>query len=548
MKVTASEVVTKVLPKPKEDGPVVVIPTEDTLDARLLLEFFDVSKDDVLRQEFAKGVLLKSNGTNVKVSPKAEMLLSSWGNKWIERLQTADAVHPGPYFYKDNALWEALRLYDDTQGAFLISTKPTKQKGQFGICNQGVLTIDRPTDVLNDGKHGWSQCSCAVPSRHAANANSDNPFAGWRIAVKDAFDIQGTRLSMNNKAYLQLYPPAKSTASSIVDFVEGGSCILGKTKLSSFLSREEATESIDFQAAWNPRADGYQTTGGSSSGSAVAVAAYEWVDIGVGTDTNGSIRRPAQCNGVFGLRPSQGVFPQDGMFTVFKTFDVPGIFARDLDKLATFATKWYAPQAMKESANNLTPKIILPIDLLPKEDTPQKKIVLAFLQDLESFFEIEADRIDLEALWAQAPPEKANGQGMHQYLEEVGKNTFLYANYHSGAAFRKSYQERLGKKPFVSKFVEWRWKVGSTISQKDHEEAMRRLEVYKDWFLNDVMEVGKRNSFVVMQSEDVTPKYRDDLPPSVISKSIHMDKYVLKQDLENTTSSLLGISGGSHQY
>lgn len=298
-----------------------------------------------------------------------------------------------------------------------------------------------------------------------------------------------------------------------MDFVEGGSCILGKTKLSSFLSREEATESIDFQAPWNPRADGYQTTGGSSSGSAVAVAAYDWVDIGVGTDTNGSIRRPAQCNGVFALRPSQDVFSQDGMFTVFKTFDVPGIFARDLDKLATFASKWYPPQACNESANILMPRIILPVNLIPQEDTPQKKIVLAFLEDFESFFKIEADRIDLEALWAQAPPKEANGQGMHDYLERVGKDTFLYANYHSGSAFRKLYQEKFGKKPFVSKFVEWRWKVGSTISHKDHEEAMGRLRVYKDWLLNDVMQVGKRNSFVVMQSEDVTPKYRDDLPP-----------------------------------
>ena len=52
-----------------------------------------------------------------------------------------------------------------------------------------------------------------------------------------------------------------------------------------FLSREEATESTDFQTAWNPRADGFQSPGGSSSGSAVAVAAYPWIDIGNGTDS-----------------------------------------------------------------------------------------------------------------------------------------------------------------------------------------------------------------------------------------------------------------------
>ena len=83
---------------------------------------------------------------------------------------------------------------------------------------------------------------------------------------------------MCNKAYLELYPPANVTAKAIAHIVEGGASIVGRTKLCSFLSREEATESIDFQ-----------TPGGSSSGSAAAVATYDWIDIGIGTDTNGSI-------------------------------------------------------------------------------------------------------------------------------------------------------------------------------------------------------------------------------------------------------------------
>lgn len=130
--------------------------------------------------------------------------------------------------------------------------------------------------------------------------------------LKDAFDIAGVKTSLCSKAYHALYPPA------IADLVDRGIQVLGKTKLSAFLSREEPSESVDYQTAWNPRGDGYQGPGGSSSGSTAAVAAYEWVDVGVGTDTNGSIRRPARCCGVFGLRISQGVFLADGMFTVFE--------------------------------------------------------------------------------------------------------------------------------------------------------------------------------------------------------------------------------------
>ena len=378
-------------------------------------------------------------------------------------------------------------------------------------------------------------------------SNVQTPFAEWRVAIKDAFDIRGLRTSMCNKAYLELYPPAFNTASSIKKIIEGGSSVLGKTKLSSFLSREEATESVDFQAAWNPRADGYQTTGGSSSGSAAAVAAYDWIDIGIGTDTNGSIRRPAQCNGVFGLRASQGMFPQDGMFTVFKRFDVPGIFARDLDQLRAFSRIWYGSYGTyrtEGNAENLPYKVILPTDLLPEEDNPQKKVVLDFLEDLESFLHIKADRINLSELWTQSSPKEAKGQGLHEYLEDVGRDTFLYANYHSGAAFRDEYREKFGKKPFVSKFVQWRWEVGSKISSEAQEEAMRRMDVYKEWFLNVVMQVGEAYTFVVMQSEDVTPKYRDDPPPSAFPELL-TSRTLLMHILENTISSLLGISGGS---
>lgn len=54
-----------------------------------------------------------------------------------------------------------------------------------------------------------------------------------------------------------------------------GADVLGKTKTSPFANWEEPIEHIDYQAPWNPRADGYQSPGGSSSGSAMAVAAYD---------------------------------------------------------------------------------------------------------------------------------------------------------------------------------------------------------------------------------------------------------------------------------
>jgi Asp-tRNA(Asn)/Glu-tRNA(Gln) amidotransferase A subunit family amidase len=110
--------------------------------------------------------------------------------------------------------------------------------------------------------------------------------------------------------------------------------ILSKTKLNSFGVWEEPTEYIDYQAPWNPRADGYQSPGGSSSGSAVAIAAYDWIDIAIGSDSkqcppksgdivklptetsfvaSGSISRPALWCGCFAMRPSYGLLPTQGL-------------------------------------------------------------------------------------------------------------------------------------------------------------------------------------------------------------------------------------------
>jgi Asp-tRNA(Asn)/Glu-tRNA(Gln) amidotransferase A subunit family amidase len=105
--------------------------------------------------------------------------------------------------------------------------------------------------------------------------------------------------------------------------------VLGTTKLASFAATEEPIECVDYQAPWNPRADGYQSPAGSSSGSGVAIASYPWLDISIGSDSkldpvyllelnsyvtpaSGSGRRPGHWNGCFAMRPSHGVLPMEG--------------------------------------------------------------------------------------------------------------------------------------------------------------------------------------------------------------------------------------------
>ena len=88
-----------------------------------------------------------------------------------------------------------------------------------------------------------------------------------------------------------MYPPAGKTAACIEHLIDAGAVIVGKTKLSSMVSTEEPTQGIDFQTAWNPRADGYQSPAGSSSGSGAAMGSYSWLDISIGSDSTFYNRR-----------------------------------------------------------------------------------------------------------------------------------------------------------------------------------------------------------------------------------------------------------------
>ena len=67
--------------------------------------------------------------------------------------------------------------------------------------------------------------------------------------------------------------------------VNAGAQVVGKTHLSSFAMMEHPTQSVDYQAPFNPRGDGYLITGGSSGGSAAAIATYDWLDIAICSDS-----------------------------------------------------------------------------------------------------------------------------------------------------------------------------------------------------------------------------------------------------------------------
>lgn len=105
------------------------------------------------------------------------------------------------------------------------------------------------------------------------------------MGVKDLFAINGLRMTLSNRAFYAVSTPVENTAPAIQSFIEAGAIMVGTTKCSSMISREDPVEAVDFAAPWNSRGDGYQSPVGSSSGSAAAIASYDWLDFTIGSDS-----------------------------------------------------------------------------------------------------------------------------------------------------------------------------------------------------------------------------------------------------------------------
>jgi amidase len=155
----------------------------------------------------------------------------------------------------------------------------------------------------------------------------DAPGDGPRLAVKDCIDVEGLPTTAGCQAIAEQASPAASDAPVVAVARRAGALIVGKTNLTELCWSASGVNSWSGTPA-NPLDPG-RLPGGSSSGSAVAVAAGE-ADVALGTDTGGSVRIPAACCGVAGLKTTWGRVPLDGVYPLAPSMDTVGPFGADV--------------------------------------------------------------------------------------------------------------------------------------------------------------------------------------------------------------------------
>lgn len=162
-------------------------------------------------------------------------------------------------------------------------------------------------------------------------ATGAGPLDGLSVAVKDLFALEGFAVGAGNPDWLAAGVAESTMATAPAALLAAGAAVAGIARTDEFAYSLAGTNA-HYGTPPNPNAPG-RISGGSSSGSATAVAAGQ-ADIGLGTDTGGSIRVPAAYQGLYGIRTTHGAVCSRGLLPLARSFDTVGWMTRDAATLA----------------------------------------------------------------------------------------------------------------------------------------------------------------------------------------------------------------------
>ncbi|KAI0147363.1 amidase signature domain-containing protein [Xylariaceae sp. FL1272] len=166
-----------------------------------------------------------------------------------------------------------------------------------------------------------------VPSRLYCSGDP-RPLAGMRISIKDIYDLEGVQTGAGSRS---------------------------------------SAEFVDIHYPFNPRGDWWLSAASSSSGPVCAIAGYDWIDIALGSDTRGPVRKPASAVGSYGTRPTWNSRDLTGVTPLATELDTVGFFARDPNLSYKVQRLWYDDSLVlvNKSFASFPKKLLYPGDYFP---------------------------------------------------------------------------------------------------------------------------------------------------------------------------------------
>ncbi len=261
------------------------------------------------------------------------------------------------------------------------------------------------------------------------------PLHGIPVALKDLIDVAGVKTTAGSALFAENVAAADAVVTTRLR--EAGAVLIGKANLHEFAYGGSGVISR-FGPVKNP-VNTRHITGGSSSGSAAAVAAHMCY-AAIGTDTAGSIRLPAACCGIVGFKPTYAAVSAEGVVELSASYDHVGPMARSVED-ARAVWEAIGPQSRRESGANQRPKIgVLRAfffdELHPDVATAIESAIAALRVEFEVkdlSFPVDADRTvqtreswKYHERWVKKSPEKYDPQTLARIRrgEEVPESEY----------------------------------------------------------------------------------------------------------------------------
>lgn len=311
-----------------------------------------------------------------------------------------------------------------------------------------------------------AQRAMADAEERAGGILADLPLYGIPVGVKDIINTRGIPTRMGSRIFYNNVP---SHSAWVVRRLEAlGGLVMGKTVTTEFAFRTAGKT----RNPWNPA----HTPGGSSSGSAAAVAAG-FVPVAIGTQTLGSVIRPAAFCGVVGYKPSFGAISRTGVHPFAPTLDTVGVFARSVADAAWFGACLMGQDARDDATFVSAPVHLLRVPLEPLAATPR----LAVLRTPKWSLATEAQRTHFDTCVAAlgAKGAKVKEVNLPRLFDDAWENVMVIMCHDAVKSFAAiESRHRIRLSPPLVQIIDR----GRRVTTEEYARARAKRDAYREWF------------------------------------------------------------------
>ena len=338
------------------------------------------------------------------------------------------------------------------------------------------------------------------------------PLAGLRFAVKDIFHVKGLKTSGGSRSYYNAYGPQNFTTDVVETSLAAGAQLVGKTKTIAFaLGTPRNGWEVDYQDPWNLRGDGYQTTGGSSSGSGSAIVAYDWLDFTIGSDTGGSVRFPARFAGFYGYKPTHGIYNLTGILPAIAEQDTPGHMARSPSIFTRVGRVWLEGTDLS-SPEQFPTTLQYWSDEAPLTQPDAQAIKVDFFEKVAKLLQLETTSVNVTASFN----EHVTNETLMSYYQTVYQDQNSAQSWDQiGSPLAQLWAaQNDGAYPPLDPVANMTWADGvNATTRSRYTEAVRRREQFASWF-----------------NEYILPTASETCTSAIVAHSLHVPPSTVKYD------------------